>query len=258
MSYAYAEKITVTGEAIHFEDTSIKEGCEIAKKDALSKAKEKVLGLKIYSEESEMCSEIDGETNCIRNQLFLSDTLGHITNYKIIDKNKSTRKIENSDEDAYVCSITLEANVEERLETLDSSYDFGIQINNLKFQENDSLTIDITLTKPIFLNIFQWLPYEKEKTQVYKIFPNDKEPNNFIEKTNFKYPTGLVKSQGKLRVEFPKNIKNKDSVDEYLFFIFSKNNINFLPKYTTREDLIGKYMSEKNVKFIYKGYTIIK
>ena len=258
MGSAYAEMVTVTGVARHFEDTSIKEGCELAKKHAFSKAKEKVLGLKIYSEETEMCSEIDGETNCVRNQLFLSDTLGHITNFKIIDTNKNITKIENSDENVHVCEITLEANVEKRLETLDSSYDFGIQINNLKFQENDSLTIDITLTKPIFLNIFQWLPYEKEKTQVYKIFPNDKEPNNFIEKTNFKYPTGLVKSQSRLTVRFPKNIKNKESVDEYLLFIFSKNNVNFLPKYRTREDIISKYMSEKNVKFIYKGYTIIK
>ena len=58
-------------------------------------------------------------------------------------------------------------------------------------------------------------------------------------------------------IEFPKNIKDK-SVDEHLIFIFSKKKINFFNNYLKREDLIKKYMSEKDVKLIYKTYTIIK
>ena len=58
-------------------------------------------------------------------------------------------------------------------------------------------------------------------------------------------------------VQFPKNV-NKKIIDEHLIFLFSKNSINWLNKYTKKEDLIKKYMSEKQVKLIYKGYTIVK
>ena len=167
---AFAEIVTVTGEHRHLRDISIKDGCDWAKKDALSKAKEKVLGLKIFSEENEMCNAVDGKSNCVRNQLFLSETLGHITAVDVIKSEESEEKFDNSENKIYVCRITIKANVEKRSNTLDASYDFGIALNNLAFREEEELKIDINLTKPVFLNIFQWLPYENKDDQDIQTF----------------------------------------------------------------------------------------
>ena len=257
---AFAEIVTVTGEHQHLRDISIKEGCDWAKKDALSKAKEKVLGLKIFSEENEMCNAVDGKSNCVRNQLFLSETLGHITAVDVIKSEESEEKFDNSENKIYVCRITIKANVEKRSNTLDASYDFGIALNNLAFREEEELEIDINLTKPVFLNIFQWLPYENKDDQIYKIFPNEIEKNNYIEKNKFELPIidkNTLKRKAKYLIEFPKNVNN-ERVDEYLIFIFSKGKIDFFDNYLIREDLIKKFMGEKEVKLLYKGYTIIK
>ena len=170
-SPAIAEITTVTGEHSHLEDVSIKEGCELAKKDAFSKAKEKVLGLKIFSEESEICSSVDGESNCLRNQLFLSETLGDITKHEIVKTKKTQDKFENSDKVIYNCKVTVKANVERYRNSLDISYDFSINLNNRAFRENDKLKINIDHTKPVYLNVFQWLPYQIKDYQIYRIFP---------------------------------------------------------------------------------------
>lgn len=257
INYVNAEIVTQTGVHRHLEDVSIREGCEYAKKDALTKAKEKVLGLKILSEENEMCNQVDGKSNCIRNQLFLNENLGHITGLEIIERERDIEKFDNSEEDIYVCKVTIKVNVEKRSETLDSSYDFSIKINNLAFRENEKLEIDINLTKPVFLNLFQWLPYEKND-QIYKIFPNQIETNNYIETNNFQLPIkNTTKKKAKYVIEFPKNVKD-NRVDEHLLFVFSQKDINFLPTYLKREDLMKKYMSENSVKLIYKTYSIIK
>ena len=56
----------------------------------LLNALEKALGQTISSEELEKCSEIDGKSNCERNQFFLSSFNGEISKLKEINKNKTT------------------------------------------------------------------------------------------------------------------------------------------------------------------------
>ena len=63
--------------------------------------------------------------------------------------------------------------------------------------------IDIELNKPFYLTVFQVLPYEKKDYQVYKLFPNDLEPNNYLKDNSFKLP-----QNAKYQIEFP-NVSNK-------------------------------------------------
>ena len=257
---AFAETVTVTGTHTYSENVSTKDGCDWARKDAFIKAKEQALGGKKFrSEETEMCNEVDGKTSCVRNKLFLSESIGEITDYDEIKKETDEINLEGSNEEFYICKITIKANVEKLSETLDSSYDFNISFNRLNFREGENLKIDIKLSKPIYLNIFQWVPYEnKKKSKIYKFFPNPFEKNNYIETKNLSLPlTDTHSKKAKYVIEFPKNI-DKDRVDEWLIFIFSKEYIDFFPDYPRREDLIKEYMREKSVKLMYKGYTIIK
>ena len=247
---ANAEIVTVTEKFSHTGDVSRIEACNIAEQRAITKAKRQVLGQKITSEEFEICSEVDGKTTCHRNQFSLIDTNGEVTEFERLDVNQEQKEIDGILVD--ICEVTIKANIQKRKEELDTSYDFNVKLNKLNFRENENLSINISINKPIYLTVFQYLPYETKDFQITKIFPNHLQPSNLIEEKQINIP-----SNGKFVVQFPKNV-NKKIIDEHLIFLFSKNSINWLNKYTKKEDLIKKYMSEKQVKLIYKGYTIVK
>ena len=120
------------------------------------------------------------------------------------------------------------------------------------FRDGEKLKIDIVLNKPIYLTIFQILPYEKKDFQVHKVFPNDLEKDNYLKEKNFKLP-----QKAKYEIFFPNNYQ-KNSVDEYLVFIASEKDINWLEKYAKKEDLKNAYIREKSIKYMYKQYTIYK
>ena len=84
------------------------------------------------------------------------------------------------------------------------------------------------------------------------MFPNELEQDNFIKDTSFSLP-----QNAKYQIYFP-DISNKNSVDEYLVFIASEKNINWLDKYTKKEDLKSAYIRENSIKYMYKEYTIYK
>ena len=167
---ASAEVVVTEGNYMYAGNISENEACSLAKEKAKLKALEKVSGQRISSEEIEMCSEVDGETSCARNQFFLSSFDSEITKLKQLQKEILIQKIENSDEQSYVCKIKIEAEVIKTAQTVDSSLDFNVKLNEKNFKEGDELKIDLILNKQIYLNIFQILPNETKDLQVLITF----------------------------------------------------------------------------------------
>ena len=63
----------------------------------------------------------------------------------------------------------------------------------------DNLVIEIGITTPMYLNIFQLLPYrDPSKYQALKLFPNPKETNSYLKSNKTTLP-----SNGEYRVRFP-------------------------------------------------------
>ena len=248
---AFAEIVETEGSYTYAGDISRNEGCSLAKERAKLKALEKVLGQTISSEEMENCSEVDGKTNCERNQFFLSSFNGDLTSIRQLKRDIQTEKLSNGEE-IYICKIKIRAKVTKTTKTLDSSFDFNVKLNEKNFRDGEELKIDIELNKPFYLTVFQILPYEKKDYQVYKLFPNELEQDNFINGNSFSLP-----QNAKYQIYFP-NVSNKNSVDEYLVFIASQKNINWLEKYAKKEDLKNAYIRENSIKYLYKEYTIYK
>ncbi len=249
---ASAKIVTAKYKSMHDGRISTNEGCELARNRAKLKALRKGGAQTITTEEFEKCSEIDGRFNCERNQFFLSSFNADITEISEIGKPKKTSKELDGDV-IYYCEVTIKANVKPIKQIKDPSFDFSVKLNQQNFRDNDNLFMEIALTKPMFLTIFQVLPYEKGGNQVFKIFPNEMEKSNYIESDKIKLP-----NNAKYQVYFPKNIKEK-SVDEYLFFLASEEKIEWLPNYNTVEELKDAFInSRKRVKTKYKQYTIIK
>ena len=248
---AFAEIVETEGSYTYAGDISRNEGCSLAKERAKLKALEKVLGQTISSEEMENCSEVDGKTNCERNQFFLSSFNGDLTSIRQLKRDIQTEKLSNGEE-IYICKIKIRAKVTKTTKTLDSSFDFNVKLNEKNFRDGEELKIDIELNKPFYLTVFQILPYEKKDYQVYKLFPNELEQDNFLNGNSFSLP-----QNAKYQIYFP-NVSNKNSVDEYLVFIASQKNINWLEKYAKKEDLKNAYIRENSIKYLYKEYTIYK
>ncbi|MDA9682859.1 DUF4384 domain-containing protein [Candidatus Pelagibacter sp.] len=248
---AFAEVVDAEGSYIYGGDMARNEACSLAKERAKLKALEKVLGQTITSEEMEKCSEVDGKTTCERNQFFLSTFNGDVA---IIGQPKENiEPAEVSGQKIDICRIKIRAKVTKTTKTLDSSFDFNVKLNEKNFRDGEELKIDIELNKPFYLTIFQILPYEKKDYQVHKLFPNEREQDNFLNGKSLSLP----KKGTRYKIEFP-NIDNKNSVDEYLVFIASKKDINWLDKYAKTEDLKNAYIRENSLKYLYKEYTIYK
>jgi hypothetical protein len=246
-----AKIVTAKGKYMHSGEISTNDGCEFAKERAKLKALEKELGQTISSEELEKCSEIDGKYNCERNQFFLSSFNGDITGLKELDRKKTTGTI--NDEIVYFCEIEIRANVIPSKQIKDPSFDFDVLLNESNFREGDNLAMEIGFTKPMYLTIFQVLPYEKKDHQVLKLFPNEREKNNLIKSEKI-----ILPYNAKYEIYFPEQV-NKKSVDEYLFFIASDKEIPWLKEYNTTEDLKAAFLnSTKRMKAKFKQYTIIK
>ena len=251
---SFSEIVTAEGEYTHTGDISANEGCKLAKEKAKLNALEKVIGQTISSEELEKCSEIDGVSNCQRNQFFISSFNGDITSLKEISKPEKKTETLSNGETAYICNIKIEADVTPANQINDPNFDFNVKFNNYNFRSGDNLVIEIGITTPMYLNIFQLLPYQDpSKYQALKLFPNEREINSYLKSNKTTLPTN-----GKYKVLFPENI-NKTSVDEYLLFITSKEKLQFLNEYTTIEDLKRAYMKATNkVKYQFKAYRIIQ
>ena len=229
------------------------EACSLAKEKAKLKAIEKVLGQTISSDEMENCSEVDGKTSCERNQFFLSSFNGVVTETKPVGKPKIvSQEIVGSDDKASMCIVKFRFDVKKSTTTLDASFDFNVKLNEKNFRNGDELKINIELNKPFYLTVFQVLPYETKDYQVYKLFPNQLETNNYLEDTSFNLP-----QNAKYQIYFPE-ISNKNSVDEYLVFVASEKDIKWLDKYAKKEDLKSAYIKENSIKYMYKEYTIYK
>ena len=77
----------------------------------------------------------------------------------------------------------------------------------------------------MFVNIFQWEPYKHNNKKLIRIFPNEFESKNQIEKKR------LIPKGYHFEVKYPNNVKNKKYVDEYMIILATKNNIGFLQNY---------------------------
>ena len=242
-----AEWVKVTGKHIHLGSFSPNESCKIATEKAKKKAITETLGIKVSSDVISRCSEVDGEFDCERNQLSLFELNGNI----IGERNKNEDDGINDDGIRF-CEVTLEANVVPIIKNNDPSFFFDVKFNQEIFRTGEKLEIEINTSKRMYMAIFQWLPYGGKKYDVItKIFPN----KDYNKNTN-----DLVEGKLELAYEayFPEEI-NKDKIDEYLIFVASEKQVNWLENYSQIQRLKAQIsktntLMEKHIS----GYILIK
>ena len=233
-----AEIVTVTGTHKHTGDVSRKTSCEIALQKAKLNAQREVLGEKISSEVFTNCTEIDGEYNCERKQSTLLSLNGDITGWESIGEPEYE-----DDGTLAICKITIKAEVLPINQNEDPTFYFKAQLDKNIYRSDEEMEINIEVSKPMYISVFQWLPYSlKGYSQITKIFPRDNlvypqnnKNNNFIEN----------KTKLKFQVKFPSSLKNRSKIDEILIFVSSEKEIPWFNEYAQVEDLKKQLLKEK-------------
>ena len=245
-----AEIVTEKGKHRHVGNISKNQSCKIAEQKAKKNAIIKSIGQTISSDVVSNCSEVDGEFECERNQLSLFELNGVITFSKRIGKLNYGEEL--GSEGIFFCEVTIRANVEPVKKNLDPTFQFDVKLNQEIFRSGENMEIEINTSKKMYMTVFQWLPYGGKKTNIItKIFPN-KEFNKNI--------NNLVDGQLILKYEtyFPEEIK-ENKVDEYLIFVASEKDINWLKSYSQIESLKREF-TKTNILMEnhYSGYMLIK
>jgi hypothetical protein len=220
---ALAERTSGKGIHKHLGKVSEFDSCSIAeqraKKEAIKNSPE--AGEKVSSEIYSNCSEVDGELECERNQFAIFSLNGIIHNWnetKEIYDRKPVGKVSS-------CEIEGEGIVKPIITNSDPSFHFTVELNREIFRAGEEMEIKINTTKEMFIYIFLWDPYSKNKNKaVTKIFPDinfNKNTNNLVSETmDLKY-----------EVFFPENV-NKNRTDEYLITVGSEEEIKWLSSYS--------------------------
>ena len=245
-----AEIVTEAGKHRHVGNISKNQSCRIAEQKAKKNAIIKSIGQPISSNVVSNCSEVDGEFECERNQLSLFELNGVITFSKKIGKTNYGEEV--GSDGIFFCEVTIRANVEPVKKNLDPTFQFDVKLNQEIFRSGEKMQIEINTSKKMYMTIFQWLPYGGKKyNKITKIFPNkefNKNTNNYLD--------------GQLVLEyetyFPEEIK-ENKVDEYLIFVASEKDINWLNNYSQIESLT-RIFTKTNILMEnhYSGYILIK
>jgi len=243
-----AEKTVGKGKHKHLGDVSKNDSCSIAeqraKKDAIRNSS--LAGERVSSEIYSNCSEVDGELECERNQFAIFSLNGIITRWTETNSNR-----DGVDGDVYFCEIEGKGKVEPIITNSDPSFHFNVELNREIFRSGEEMEIKINTTKEMFVYIFLWAPYSKNKNKaVTKLFPDinfNKNTNNFVNKSiNLKY-----------EVYFPEDIK-KNKADEYLITVGSVEEIEWLSNYSL--DMLKKQINKTKILMdkVNTSYIIIK
>ena len=249
---ASAEWARGVGEYAYGPDIAENIACQNAEKRAIRNAIQAVAGERIKDEDLLICQEQHDTANCKLNKMTLSITDGVVRGIK-----EKTRQIFIDKDGLKRCTITLYADIIVALGEPDPSFDLAISLNQRTFREGDALTISVDVTKPMFINVLQWLPYEEKRPQVSRLFPNDFDPEKRFENQ------GQIPTAGRnytLQVQFPKSLKKNISyADEYLIVVGTRKPMLFKKRLSLlefNERLVEIPRSER--RHIKKAYNIMR
>lgn len=253
---AKAEWVSAEASYLIGREISESEACQRAERRAKEDALKQVTGEKISSEDNQVCFEDGSAAECSLNRYTWSTIDGLITD----TKNMSVKTVPGVS-GFQQCVVSLQVDVGVGIGEPDPNFDMRIEINRPTFRDGEDLKITLTPTQPMYVNVFQFLPYMKADKQVLRIFPNPYDKQSlFKEKGTIPTPAGTQKYD--MTVGFPEGLKSRKKIkmiDEYLMVLGTKEPISFLDAYS-REDFNARVLEiPQKVRRIYKrAYNVVK
>lgn len=251
---ARAEWVRGEGKWLFGPDLSERYACEMADRKAREAAIREVTGEKLTSEDLLVCKEQKNEAECNLNRYTWSTIDGEIRGIRD-RREEATGKPGGLRQ----CTVTLEADVAMASGQPDPNFDMTVRLNRKTFRHGESLEISIVPTQPMYVSVFQWLPYEKTDRQILRIFPNSYDQQNHFT-VAATVPTKEGDSVYEMGVAFPEGLQKKtDLVDEYLMVIGTRSSVSFRESYALDEFKARLLeIPRRDWRQVKKAYNVVK
>ncbi len=231
---AYAEIVSIQ-EKFSFPDTvSDADGCGAALARARRKALESVCGLQVSGGSGRFKNESIDELS-----LFLfEETGGRIVSAKTVSKTVEYHRGAAPESTALKqCIVSTEIEVKcdrgNRDPAFAPNFLADVTLNETSLREGEELTVSLTATDSMYVSVFQYLPYIKAGKNIFRIFPNERQPHDYIKKGDkLIIPNTGVDSDYVYVAQLP---KNKDHVVEELMTVATRKRVSF-PEEMTLDD----------------------
>ena len=224
---AYASWVKATGSYIFPPVMSEAEACQQADSRARADAVRQVSGETLSSEEAMRCTEQGNEADCSRNLTVWTMVGGEIRS------TRNLRTLSSVEADSIrKCTVSFDADVHIAGGKPDPSFDIGVVLNNVVYRDGENLSITLKPSKSMFVQIFQWLPYEQSEGQVSRLFPNQFDSVERITH-DVTIPSEAGAKRYDLRIGFPASLAaGRKMVDEYLMVVATKTPVAFRESYS--------------------------
>jgi len=251
---ARAEWVDGHGDYSFGPDMTQSAACQKAERRAREEALKKLTSETVSSEDLMICSEKGNEAACDLNRMTWSTIDGEIKGVR-----NRVVKTEDSVSGYRKCIVDLQADVGTAKGRSDPGFDMAVKLNEKAFKEGDLLRIRIEPSQPMYISVFQWLPYEKGENQVMLIFPNAYEKENHFKRAGF-IPTEEGVRNYDFALGFPEGQPESIRlVDEWLMVVGTKKQVTFRDTYRL-DEFRGRLLeiSRENIRLVRRGYSVVK
>ena len=252
---AIAIPIDVKADFYFGPDISRNQACDNARETAKSKAIAMVTGEKVSFDQQLQCfqnTKKGDERKCEINQNSSVLVEGRISKSETISETVKTVP------GAQVCTVLMVVDVAPPSVESDPSFDLQLELNRTNFRQGDNLSIRVTPTTPMFIQIFNWRS-AFNKDNIVRIFPNDLDKDTYITKS-ISIPAKNSEAKYSLELDWDAPTGyDKDFMHESIIVVATKKPMQWLSVYDIqkfKEKLMEIPLNQRRV--VQRSYTLLK
>lgn len=250
-----ADWVEGTGERTFDRETPEAEACRAAESRAREAAIRSRLGERVSAEDLMVCEEAGTSAECGLHRSVWSLIDGDIKGVR----NGRTETVETGVPGFRRCIARLEVNVVPTPGRTDPGFDLGVELSASVFRSGDGLTVALTPSAPMFVALFQWLPYEQGEKQVSRLFPNPLDPDPRFRHAGH-VPTREGSKRYALKVVFPETAPGSAKiVDEYLLAVGTASPVDFRDHYSL-DDFRSRLLEipRSGMRLVKRAYGVVR
>lgn len=250
VSSAQGAWVSGVGEYYFGPETSELSACMAAEERAKLDSLRKFYGESISFDQNLSCreSKLSDSDDCQLNKIIWSQIGGDVKSTSLIKKDILVTA------GSKICRVESVSDIVVAKGRSDPNFDVGIHVNQSVFRPGEKLIINIEPSMSMYVAIFNWIPYLADDKQIFRLFPNEKDPISLITKKR------VIPSEGySYEVLLPeKTPLNRSFVDEYLLIVVTKDPVKWLEKYSL-SDLKARLaeLPLDRIRYIKRGYQLL-
>jgi len=252
---ARAEWVAGQAERVFGPEMTEADACRAAERLAREAALKARLGERVAAEDTLVCAEKGDTADCSLHRAAWSMVDGDIR--AVRDRKAVTR--DGPLAGFRTCAVSLEADIGIAKGQPDPGFDLTVRMDTRVFRDGEDLSMGIEPSQPMYVTVFQWLPYDQSSTPVTRLFPNKFDSDNYFAKSGT-VPTGAGAPRYALRVAFPPNLPAETRIaDEYLLVVATRSRVEFRDSYGL-DELKGRLLEipRAESRLVKRAYGVVE